>query len=110
VIFGRESGRHRGAPPSSHYPDPENVVYPTTLPPGFPCELTSRDAGKMYPIHDHGAYLNADGDGTTDVTAGHYHRVRGGRVLPDESDGHTHRLTGLPCGAGAVSRRPGAAR
>lgn len=82
------------------YPDPSSVVYPTTQPPPFPAQLTSKDPAKLYPIHDHIAFVNKDGEGTTDVVAGHFHRVRGGRVLPDESDGHTHRLTGLPAGAG----------
>jgi hypothetical protein len=82
------------------YPNPDAIVYPTTQPPPFPPQLTSRDAGKLYPIHSHSAFVNAEGDGVTDVVASHYHRVRGGRVLPDASDGHTHRLTGLPAGAG----------
>lgn len=59
----------------------------------------------MYPIHDHCAFVDRRGDGKTDVAASHYHNVRGGSVLPDQSDGHTHRLTGLPCGAGVPHRR-----
>jgi hypothetical protein len=82
------------------YPDPDRIVRPTTDPPRFPCQLTNRSAGKLYPIHSHGAWVNRDGEGTTDVTARHYHRVRNFKVLPDPSDGHTHELTGLPCGAG----------
>lgn len=82
------------------YPDPDAVVYQTTQPPPFPAQLTSRVTGRLYPMHMHTAFVNEDGDGTTDVVASHYHRVRGGRVLPDPSDGHTHELTGLPAGAG----------
>lgn len=84
------------------YPDPDRVVRPTTAPPPFPPQMTSSDAGKMYPIHYHCAFVNRAGDGTTDVSASHYHRVRNGRILPDPSDGHTHRFTGLPCGAGGA--------
>ncbi len=82
------------------FPNPDDVVYPTTAPPPFPPQLTSRDSGKLYPIHDHCAFINADGNGNTDVVASHFHRVRNGRILPDASDSHDHRLTGLPCGAG----------
>lgn len=51
-------------------------------------------------MHSHGAWLDKTGNGNTDVTAAHYHRVRDFVVLPDQSDGHTHELTMLPCGAG----------
>lgn len=83
-----------------HYPDPAAVVYPTGMPQPFPCQLTTRVAGKSFPIHNHGAWLNAQGNGNTDVDSGHFHRVRGFKVLPDESDGHVHEMTMLPCGAG----------
>lgn len=56
----------------------------------------------MYPIHSHGAWLNADGTGNTDVDSGHYHVVKEFRVQADPSDGHTHQITTLPCGAGAA--------
>lgn len=75
-------------------------MYPTGMPQPFPCQLTLRSAGKNVPMHEHGAWLNAQGNGNTDVASGHYHRVRGFKVLPDPSDGHTHGLTTLPCGAG----------
>lgn len=51
-------------------------------------------------MHAHGAWIDKGGNGNTDVTAAHFHRVRGFVVMPDESDGHTHELTMLPCGAG----------
>lgn len=89
---------------ATEWPNPDAVVYPTPQPPGFPCQITTRDAGKATPIHQHGAWLNAEGTGNTDLDSGHFHRVRGFRVLPDESDGHTHQLTMLPCGAGAARR------
>ena len=56
----------------------------------------------MYPVHQHGAFLNPAGTGNTDVSSGHYHRVSEFRVQPDPSDGHTHQLTMLPCGWGAA--------
>lgn len=89
---------------ATEWPNPDAVVYPTTQPPGFPCQITTRDAGKSTPIHQHGAWLNAEGNGNTDLDSGHFHRVRGFRVMPDESDGHTHNLTMLPCGVGAARR------
>ena len=88
------------------YPNPDRVVYPTGLPLAYPCQMTTRDPARMYPMHEHGAWLDKDGNGNTDVDAGHFHRVRGFKVLPDESDGHTHRLTQLPCGAGAPRMLP----
>jgi hypothetical protein len=54
----------------------------------------------MYPIHSHGAWLNAEGTGNTDVDSGHFHVVKNFRVQADPSDGHTHDLTTLPCGTG----------
>jgi hypothetical protein len=83
------------------YPDPDAVPYARLHPVGNPCQLTSQVSGKMFPMHNHGAFIDQNGDGNTDVDAGHYHRVKDFRVLPDLSDGHTHELTGLPCGAGA---------
>lgn len=85
----------------TEYPNPDAVQYARPMPPGFPCQLTTQTTGKSYPIHNHGAWLNAQGDGNTDVDSGHFHRVRGFKVLPDQSDGHTHEMTMLPCGAGA---------
>lgn len=83
------------------YPDPDKVPYARLHPVGNPCQLTTQVTGKMFPMHNHGAFIDENGDGNTDVDAGHFHRVKGFRVMPDESDGHTHELTGLPCGAGA---------
>ena len=83
------------------YPNPDNVRYPTGQPLAYPCQMTTRTAARMYPMHQHGAWLDKDGNGNTDLDSGHFHRVRNFKVLPDESDGHTHELTMLPCGAGA---------
>ncbi len=55
----------------------------------------------MYPLHHHGAWLNKEGTGNTDVSVSHYHVVKEGRLQPDPSDGHTHELTMSPCGASA---------
>jgi len=88
--------RHHG------YPNPDAVQYAATLPPTFPCQLTTDSYGKIYPMHNHGAWLNEHGDGNTDLDSGHFHRVKGFKVMPDESDGHTHDLTTLPCTAGGA--------
>lgn len=84
------------------YPDPErvNALRLTTAPPRYAPQLTSRSSGRLSPIHDHSAFLDFEGNGVTDVTAGHFHRVKYNVIQPDGSDGHTHALTGLPSGAG----------
>lgn len=82
------------------YPDPASVVYPTTAPPRFRGQLTTWDGGDETPVHDHEAFVDAQGDGVTTTDAGHFHYVRGGRIIQDPSDGHTHKLTGQPSGAG----------
>lgn len=81
-------------------PNPNLIPRPTTLPPRFPPQLTTKDTGRLVGLHQHTAFVDRDGNGSTDVVESHYHRIRAGRVLPDESDGHVHRLTGLPAGAG----------
>lgn len=48
--------------------------------------------------------MDRDGNGTTDTVASHFHRIRNWRILPDESDGHTHEFTGLASGAGGAFR------
>ena len=86
-----------------HYPDPSRIPYPTTAPPPFPPRVTTPTivhGRTIYPIHDHCAFINVNGEGVTDAVASHFHRVRNGRILPDQSDGHTHNATSLPCGAG----------
>lgn len=81
-------------------PNPNLIPRPTTAPPRFPLQLTTKRAGTLFAIHQHQAAVDKNGNGTTDVVENHFHRVVDGRVLPDESDGHTHKLTGLPSGAG----------
>lgn len=83
------------------YPNPDMVPYATTAPASFPCQLTTQDPGKNIPIHYHSAYMDAEGNGNTDVDSGHFHRIKGGKVQIDPSDGHTHGLTMLPCGPSA---------
>lgn len=83
-----------------NYPNPDKVVYATTQPTPFPCQLTTDDGGTRHPMHKHGAFLNKAGDGNTDMSSGHIHRVRNFKVIPDLTDGHTHELTTLPCGTG----------
>jgi hypothetical protein len=85
----------------TQYPNPDAVKYASVQPPGFPCQLTTQNPGRMYPVHNHGAWLNKEGTGNTDLASGHYHVVRNFKVQPDPSDGHTHDLTMLACGVGA---------
>jgi hypothetical protein len=84
----------------NYRPNPNLIPIPSTAPPRFVPQLTNKRAGKLFGLHQHRAFIDKDGNGTTDVVDSHFHRVRDGRVLPDESDGHTHNLTGLPAGAG----------
>jgi hypothetical protein len=82
------------------YPDPESVVYPTTYPPKYLGRMTTRSVCRAYPIHWHGAFVDASGNGATDADVGHSHTIRGGQILPDSRDGHTHQITTLPCSVG----------
>jgi hypothetical protein len=82
------------------YPDPESVVYATTLPPRFRCTMAIRTASARFPIHAHGVYMDRAGNGNTDTNVSHFHYVRNGVVMPSNVDGHTHELSRLPCGAG----------
>ena len=84
----------------NYRPNPNLIPIPSTAPPPFRPIVTNKRSGTLFAIHQHIAFVDKNGDGTTDVVDSHYHRVMGGRVLPDESDGHTHKLTGLPAGAG----------
>lgn len=84
------------------YPDPDAVVYATTMPPRHPCQMTTDAAGRIYPMHHHGAWIDKHGNGNTDLDAAHWHYVRDFKVEPDPRDGHTHELTMLPCGAGGA--------
>lgn len=82
-------------------PNPDLVLVPTLRPRGRYVRLTTRGINtRAYPVHEHEATIDRNGDGITDNVAGHFHRVRGGRVLPDEHDGHTHALTALPASVG----------
>lgn len=83
-----------------YHPNPNLIPRVSTAPPRFIPQLTNKRAGRLYALHQHTAFVDRDGNGTTDVAESHFHRIVDGRVLPDESDGHTHNLTGLPAGAG----------
>jgi hypothetical protein len=81
--------------------DPYNIPRPQMFPMRNPCIGTSQDYGKLTAVHAHRAYPDAQGNGNTDIVAAHYHRIVEGRLLPDQSDSHTHQLFyNLPCGAG----------
>ena len=82
------------------YPNPENIVrYGGGMPQYVPY-LTSQNGAPGIPIHNHRGYIDRHGNGVTDNVASHYHNIRYGRVVPSDRDGHTHRMTGLPTGAG----------
>jgi hypothetical protein len=82
-------------------PDPEAVtrlVSPTMKPATRIRRLTTRTAyTKHFPVHEHVVTVDPrTGNGVSDIVAGHFHRVVGGRIMPAESDGHEHALTLLP--------------
>jgi hypothetical protein len=80
--------------------DPYAIPRPQMFPEMRPCQLTTRGAGRLYPIHVHNAYPDREGNGTTSISASHFHRIKDGKILPDQSDSHTHGLTNVLCGAG----------
>jgi len=80
--------------------DPYTIARPRMFPEARLCRLTSRGWGKLYPVHVHNAYPDKDGNGNTSISASHFHRIKDGRILPDESDGHEHGLTNVLCGTG----------
>ena len=65
--------------------------------PGY---MVSRGAGRLTPVHIHRAFVDSAGNGLTSIDANHYHRIMGGRILPDESDSHEHTLTRILIGVG----------
>lgn len=86
----------------THYPDPESVTVIRSMPPRFVPYMTTRGAvrSRVYPIHRHSAFVDRAGNGNTDAVDSHFHYIRGGVILPDPNDGHTHEITWLPAGAG----------
>jgi hypothetical protein len=80
--------------------DPFKITRPVMFPQTHPCRLTNRGWGKLHPVHVHNAYPDAQGNGNTSISVSHYHRIVDGRVLPDESDGHTHTISNILCGTG----------
>lgn len=73
---------------------------PWMFPADRPCYQAAASSGRLAAVHSHRAYPDANGNGLTEITANHFHKIQGGLILPDESDGHTHRLSHIPCGAG----------
>lgn len=77
--------------------DPQRLwrmVSPTAFPMRQPGYMTTRAAGRLSPVHMHTAYVDAQGNGSTSISTSHFHRVKNGIILPDESDGHSHGLIG----------------
>ena len=79
-------------------PNPNLVVTPTVRPRNLIQRLTTRSFGPGA-IHEHEAYMDRQGNGRTDIVAGHSHNITAGVIEPDR-DGHTHALTILPAGTG----------
>lgn len=80
--------------------DPYKILRPRMFPQTHPAVMTSRGAGRLYPTHVHIAYRDREGNGTTSIACSHFHRIKSGVILPDESDSHEHGLTNVPAGAG----------
>lgn len=80
--------------------DPYLIPRPQAFPATYPCQQTTRSQSKLTVVHAHRAWLDAEGNGVTDITLSHFHRIIAGRLMPDPSDGHEHGLTNIPCGAG----------
>jgi hypothetical protein len=81
------------------FPDPRSIKGPAMFPMRRPAQATSRSGGLRTPVHSHRAYPDRNGNGNTELAAGHFHAIVGGQVLP-AVDGHTHILTDVPNGAG----------
>lgn len=58
---------------------------------------TQAPATQVNPQHDHCAVVDEKGNGTTTVSANHYHIVAAGRVMPDPRDGHYHNIQPVTC-------------
>lgn len=80
--------------------DPYLVPRPRMFPPSTTCVLTTRNWGRSTPVHSHRANYDSNGNGVTDITASHFHRIVGGVVKPSPVDSHEHQLTNLPGGWG----------
>lgn len=78
--------------------DPRIYNRPREFPQTHPCRLAARASSQLFGVHYHRAYVDAYGNGVTDIRD-HQHEIRGGTVLPVE-DGHWHQLTTLLCGRG----------
>ena len=44
------------------YPNPDAVQYPTGMPLKYPCQMTTRAVARLFPMHQHGAWLDKDGE------------------------------------------------
>lgn len=63
------------------YPRPRTVL------------LTTRGWGRSSPVHTHRGEFDSDGNGLTDIIAGHFHRIIGGKIMPSPVDSHDHEFT-----------------
>jgi hypothetical protein len=80
--------------------DPRTFATQRQFPRPTSTYVTNRVSGKLAPLHTHWARLDEKGSGTTDIRAGHYHRIIDGRLLPSPVDSHEHIMTLIPGGVG----------
>lgn len=73
--------------------DPYMIPRPQMFPRPQTTVITTQDYGRSTPIHTHKASFDADGNGITDIVAGHFHRIIGGRIMPSPVDSHEHQRT-----------------
>lgn len=78
------------------YPNPDLIVRPVKGDPRFVPHVTLKSQAPGLPWHDHRAFIDRRGNGVTDTTASHYHRVVN-RVVETVA-GHTHKITSLRSG------------
>lgn len=63
--------------------------------------LLTQNAG-----HVHCGRVDAAGNGTSSIDAGHSHPIRGWAVQPAGAGPHSHNVTQQPCGAGGGPAKP----
>ena len=80
--------------------DPYKIPRPQMFPRPRTCVITTQDWGRSTPVHSHRASFDADGNGITDIVAGHFHRIIAGELKPSPVDSHEHQLTRYLAGGG----------
>lgn len=80
--------------------DPYKIPRPQMFPRPRTCVITTQGWGRSTPVHTHRASFDANGNGITDIVAGHFHRIIGGVLKPSPVDSHEHQMTNVAAGAG----------